>query len=269
VTGNEHIAQEDLALYALQALSEEESVALRSHLDQCAFCRNELAALFGDTALIGLSVPQHPVPAGARQRFLNRIAAEAFAAKQGIEQQARGRVLPFRGNAWIPWAAAAVLAITAISLGVKNISLDKELRDESNKVANLANQSAQAQRVLDVLTSPTAQHVLLTAARKPAEPTGRVIYLADSGGLVFQVNNLKQLASDKTYELWLIPVSGKPVPAGLFRPDAAGSASVVMPPLPKGIAAKAFGVTMEQAEGSTTPTAPILLSGATSSNAGD
>ncbi len=95
------------------------------------------------------------------------------------------------------------------------------------------------------------------------EPTGRAVYLAETGGLVFQANDLAQLAQDKTYELWVIPANGQaPIPAGLFRPDAAGSASVVMPPLPRGVPAKAFGVTIEKAEGSTTPTAPILLVGA-------
>ena len=61
----------------------------------------------------------------------------------------------------------------------------------------------------------------------------------------------------------MIPADGKaPIPAGLFRPDAAGNASVVLPPLPRGVPAKAFGVTIEKAEGSATPTAPIILVGA-------
>jgi anti-sigma-K factor RskA len=38
-------------------------------------------------------------------------------------------------------------------------------------------------------------------------------------------------------------------------------ASVLLPNLPKGVSAKAFGVTMENAGGSTTPTLPILLAG--------
>ena len=120
-----------------------------------------------------------------------------------------------------------------------------------------------------MLTSHSAQRVLLTASKTPVEPAGRAIYLEASGGLVFQASNLKMLAADKTYELWVIPVNGKPIPAGLFRPDAAGSASVVLPPLPKGVPAKAFGVTIEKAEGSETPTPPIILAGATASTAGE
>jgi anti-sigma-K factor RskA len=34
-----------------------------------------------------------------------------------------------------------------------------------------------------------------------------------------------------------------------------------MPPLPKGVEAKAFGVTVENEGGSTTPTQPIILAG--------
>ena len=89
------------------------------------------------------------------------------------------------------------------------------------------------------------------------------MYLASSGSLIFQANNLDPLPAGKTYELWVIPANGKaPIPAGLFQPDAAGSASVILPPLPAGVPAKAFGVTAERAEGSATPTAPILLAGA-------
>jgi anti-sigma-K factor RskA len=262
MTGSEHISPEDLALHALQALAEEESAAVRAHLALCGACRTELAQIAGDAALLGLSVEQYPAPAGARQRLLDRIAADASVNKHAMKHEARGQALPFPRKAWLPWAVAAGLAILAISLGVKNSSLNQELRDASSQVADLTRQSAQARRVLDVLTSHSAQRVLLTAGKTSVEPTGRAVYLADSGGLVFQANDLKLLASDKTYELWVIPVNGKPIPAGLFRPDAAGSASVLLPPLPRGVPAKAFAVTIEKAAGSETPTAPIILIGA-------
>lgn len=269
MTGNQHISQEDLALHALQALSEAESAVVCAHLAQCALCRDELAELSGNVAMIGLGVRQHSVPAGSRQRFLDRVAADASLSEQSAKQEKRKQVLPFPYKAWIPWATAAALAILAISLFVKNTALHQELADASGKVTDLKGQSARAQQVLDLLTSHSAQRVLLTASKTPAEPTGRAIYLADSGSLIFQANNLKLLASDKTYELWVIPAKGKPIPAGLFRSDATGNASVVLPPLHRGVPAKAFGVTIEKAEGSDTPTAPIILLGTTASAAGE
>lgn len=269
MTGSQHISQEHLVLHSLLALTEEESAAVRAHLAQCALCRHELAELSGAAAMVGLSVPQHAVPAGARERFLNKIAADAPVTKQTVKQDKRGQVLPVPHRAWIPWAAATVLAILALSLFVRDRALNRELADASRKIADLTDRSAEARHVLELLTSHSAQRVLLTVGKGSAEPTGRAVYRAESGSLVFQASNLKQLGPDKTYELWVIPINGKPIPAGLFRPDAAGSASVVLPSLPKGIPAKAFGVTIERAEGSDTPTAPIIISGATASTAGE
>lgn len=223
----------------------------------------------GATAMVGLSVPQHAVPEGARQRLLHRIAEDDLHARRVVRQKARAQVLSFLRSARIPWAMAAALATTAAWLGIKNNALSGELRDESSQVANIASQFAQARRALDVLTSRAVQRVLLTAPRTLVEPTGHTFYLADSGSLVFYANNLKLPSAYKTYELWLIPTSGQPIPAGLFRPDAAGNASIVMPPLPEGVSAKAFGVTIEKAEGSDAPSAPIIISGATTSNAGE
>lgn len=113
------------------------------------------------------------------------------------------------------------------------------------------------------LTDPAAKRVILNTTPPPTpQPQGRATYVASKGALVFVANNLQPLAPAKTYELWLIPASGQaPIPAGTFQPDAAGNASLILPPLPKGVDAKAFGVTIEAAGGATKPTLPIILVG--------
>jgi anti-sigma-K factor RskA len=272
VTDSEHIPQEDLAFYAMQGLSTEESAVVRLHLAECALCRAELAGVAGDLALVAMSSEQHPVPEGARQRFIDRISA----SPEGDPQAAHEQISPittgrpsYRRSVWIPWAAVAALAILVISFGVKINSLNQELRSESGLVANLAATASRAQQVLEILTAPNAQRVVLTPGKTSTVPTGRAVYLADRGGLIFEANNLGHLPEDKTYELWVIPADGNaPVPAGLFRPDATGSASVVLPPVPKGVPAKAFAVTIEKAAGSAAPTTPIIFSGAASSTSG-
>ncbi len=262
MTGNEHNTQEELASYAMQSLPIEESASIRTHLQSCAQCRAELAQVHGDLALLGLAVEQQPLPEGARQRFLDKIAASPKLTEvTPISVKSSRRGFGF----WVPWIAAAAMAIVAISLGVQNLALNDELQDESTLVSNLAGQASRAQQVLEVLTAPTAQRVTLTEGKVPAQPTARATYLPERGGLILLATNLKPLPEGKTYELWVIPANGKaPVPAGLFRPDTAGSATLVLPKLASGIAAKAFGVTIEDAAGSSTPTAPIVLSGAPS-----
>ena len=145
-------------------------------------------------------------------------------------------------------------------------------RTESERKHRLAIETAQlnqtnaaaerAREVVEVLTSPQSQRVTLVSAHAQPEPTGDAVYLKNRGALVFTASHLAPLPPNKTYELWVIPANGSaPVPAGTFQPDAQGMASVLLPNLPKGIPAKAFGVTMENAGGSTTPTLPILLAG--------
>ena len=256
----------------MQALSPEESAVVRLHLAECAFCRAELADVTEALALVALSCEQHLVPEGARQRFIDKISASPTevrpAAPAPVSSITSGR-RPSRPSVWIPWAAVAALAILVISFGMKIISLNRELRSESDLVTNLGATTSHAEQVLEILTAPTAQRVVLTPGKMPTVPTGCAVYLADRGGLIFEANNLEHLPEDKTYELWMIPANGNaPVPAGLFRPDATGSASVVLPPLPKGLPAKAFAVTIEKAAGSAAPTTPIILSGAAAITSG-
>lgn len=263
---DEHIPQEDLVLYAMQAMPSHELAAVRLHLEQCGECRRVLAEVNGDLALVAMSVEQKPLPEGARARFVERLAADA-APKDNVGAStvvSIERKRPLRTAAlWLGWLAAAASLLFAISLEQRVHVLDNQLAQQKVAAEQQATANARAQQVLDVLTAPSAKRVLLTAAKAKPQPTGRAVYLADNGGLVFQANDLGQLGQDKTYELWVIPANGQaPIPAGLFRPDAAGSASVVLPPLPRGVPAKAFGVTIEKAEGSATPTAPIILVGA-------
>jgi len=262
----QHISQEDLALYALQALSTDESAAVREHVSRCEVCRAELAMMEGDLAMVALSVDQQQLPAGARERFMERLVGNDQIhrpATQASEPIAIRRAPKSSHAAWIGWAAAAAVFVVAATLGYELNTLRSRLRERDNRIAAMEASQSRASQVAEVLTAPTAQRVLLTAPKTPAAPTGRVAYLPSRGELIFQGNNLARIPAGKTYELWVIPADGSaPIPAGLFQPDVAGNGSVVLPPIPLGVKAKAFGVTLEDAAGSKTPTAPILLAGA-------
>jgi anti-sigma-K factor RskA len=101
----------------------------------------------------------------------------------------------------------------------------------------------------------------LVAMRTPPQPQGKAFYLRKRSSLIFMASNMPALPPQKAYELWLIPMSGNPIPAGMFKPDAHGSATVVNPPLPTGAEAKAFAITVENETGSAVPTSPIMMMG--------
>ena len=116
---------------------------------------------------------------------------------------------------------------------------------------------------MDTLTNPgrPARHPHEAGLHNALQAhCGKAIYMPDKGMLTFIATGLDPLQPYKTYELWLIPADGRdPIPAGTFKPDDRGNASVLMPELPKGVAAKAFGVTVEDDGGAQTPTMPIVL----------
>lgn len=260
----QHISPDDLALYALQALSAEEMAAVREHVSGCEVCRAELAKAEGDLAMVALSVDQKPLPTGARDRFVQKIASETRTSTvRSAKPIAIDRAPRSRNTAWIGWLAAAAALVAAAVLGLQVNTLRERLQASENKVSELQAIESREKQVAEVLTAPLAQKVVLTAPKTVPAPTGRVVYLASSGSLILQASNLAPIPANKAYELWVIPADGSaPIPAGVFKPDVAGNGSVVLPSIPQGVKAKAFGVTLEDAAGSKTPTAPILLAGA-------
>ena len=236
---------EDVALHAMGALEGEERALLEQHLATCEGCRQELANFRGDLGLMAMATSGPKPPQRARQRLLDAIAKEPRAAVGKT-----GRASRFNWWAALGWTAAVAMFLVVVQLRRENYFL----RESVNNLAALTGQQtielANAKRVVDTLTAPESQTVTLVASKTSPQPQGKAFYLRNRSGLVFVANNLPQLPADKIYELWLIPTSGAPIPAGLFKPDTKGNATVVNPPgLPAGVEAKTFAVTLESASG--------------------
>ena len=230
---------EDLALYALGSLPEgDERRALETHLETCGVCRRELEQLRGDMGLLSLSTAGPRPPARSRLRLMDAIAREP---RQSAAQRHWWRL--------VPWAFAAALAILAGVLWTKNAGLERQMASIQNSFSEQQQELARAREVVATLTAPESQQVTLVAAKTPPLPHGKAFYLRSTGSLIFLASNLPPLPAEKIYELWLIPTSGNPVAAGLFRPDAHGGAAVLNPPLSPGLDAKTFAVTLEPATG--------------------
>jgi anti-sigma-K factor RskA len=267
---------EDLALYAMQALSADEMAAVAAALRDNAQAQQEFARIQSDLALLALSTEQQPAPAGAFDRLKARmhenapattVAAKPVPTAMPPMTDTAYEIAPTsRRSKWTvftPWAIAAALAIACSILGYRVSSMNDALDGESRLVSNLAAKASHAQQVLEVLNAPDAQRVTLTASKTPPAPTAHTVYLAERGALVMEASHLNPVPPGKAYELWVIPANGAAaVPAGTFRPNSEGYASLVLPSLPSGVQAKAFGITIENAAGSSTPTMPIVLSGA-------
>ena len=174
----------------------------------------------------------------------------------------RQRRASFRWVGWLGWLIAALAIAAAIYSVHHSRILQNQVNAADTAVTQLKSQNMRFQELMDALTSPDSDRIRLTDTRRPPRPAGHVTYLARSGALVFVASNLRQLPQQKSYELWLFPSNGTaPVSAGLFRPARNGSTSVVLPSLPANVDARAFAVTVEEAQGSPTPSLPFVMYG--------
>jgi len=246
---------DDLAQLALGALQGDERVTLERHLAECSSCRRELKWLRGDMALLALSASGPAPPRRSRERLLKAIAKEPRAQKS---TERRVSVL------WtsLPWLAAAALLLVAAFFWQQSDRLAQRVAHLQDESAQQQAQLERAREVVSTLTSTDALRVTLVAAQTPPQPQGKAIYVRDRSSLIFLASNMPSLPPQKAYELWLIPTNGAPIPAGVFKPDVRGSATVIEPPLPAGVEAKAFAITVEPEQGSSTPTMPIVMMGA-------
>lgn len=291
--GSQHPAPEDLVLFAMKLLPPEQSRAIERHAGNCVACLEELGRTLGDLAVVALSAESATPSVGARDRLLKQVASEKkiVAAVEVAKPAAEPKTAPVpaprplaefgrgKGSSLIPepvvvapsrppvytWAGWAVAAAIAVATGLlynDHKSLQERVTAESGEMERLNARAAQSHQLMDALTDPQAVRVTLAAKAPPRRPVGGVTYNPKRGALVFLASNLDPIQTYKTYELWVIPADrSAPMPAGMFHPDEHGSASVIMPNLPKGVDAKAFGVTIEDAGGSDKPTMPMIMSG--------
>jgi hypothetical protein len=191
-------------------------------------------------------------PRRARQRLLDAVAREP-----------RRAAVPVRRGWWLllPWAAAAAMAVGLVVLWLQNSDLQQRIAALQSEAGQQQAELQRAREVVSTLTATDAMRVTLVAAKTPPQPQGKAIYVRDRSSLIFLASNLEALPAQKAYELWLIPTTGAPIPAGVFKPDAHGSATVINPPLPAGVQAKAFAITVEPESGSSAPTLPVVMFG--------
>ncbi len=264
---NHPTREEDFDLYALGALEGDEKLAIESHISTCADCARKLAEAQGRISLLALSVPQSDPSPIVKERLMAQIHAspDRVAAPIGAPRS----VQPATGGGFFGrwWAAVlipvgAALAIATIVLWSQKIQLDHQLADMR---VSIAKQQAQLDEARDLAALFEAKDTITIAlAPQPGTPptSAHVMYNAKMGMLMYD-GNLDPIPADKSYQLWLVPMNGNPINAGVFNP-VAGQSDHWMMKLPPGTLPKAFAITLEPAGGMPRPTGRMVLVGAVS-----
>ncbi len=248
---------EDLALYALNELTGGELQEFEQHLETCASCRREVQYLRSDLGLLALSTWGPNPPARSKERLMRTIAAEP----RGVTLA--GGKPPRRGWLWalVPTLVGIALLFAVGNLWRENGRMRGELAKLTGQYQRTLTQLAQAEARLRLLSAPDAVQVSLSPQSEPRKPHATAIYSPSMKRCMLMAGNLAPVPPGKAYELWLIPMEGAPMPAGMFWPDERGNAMMMDHPMPEGVVAKSFAVTLENEAGSDKPTSPILMVG--------
>jgi anti-sigma-K factor RskA len=257
---------EDQALYALNELTGAERQEFEQHMETCAACRREVQYLRSDLGLLALSTTGPNPPARSKDRLMRAIAAEPRGAPAPVAEKTSRR--GFRW-AFLPALVALALLFAVGNLWRENATMRDELakltgiyQNTSAQLSQTSTQLAQDEERLRLLSAPDAVQVSLNPQAEPRKPHATAIYSPGQKRLMLVAGNLAPVPPGKAYELWIIPMQGAPMPAGMFKPDEHGNAVMMDHPMPEGVVAKAFAVTLENEAGSDKPTSPILIVGA-------
>lgn len=257
---NSHIANaSDFELYALGALEGEERRALESHVVSCVECARKLAEAQGRIALLAFAAPRTEPSPAVKERLLR--AARGVASREA-RQQGRAVPEPQRAPDWWTWslaAAAVVLATASLVLWNQNKRLDRQLTDMRAAMQDQQKQLDYARTVAHLIEAKDTVTVALAPMPGMGEGAAHVMYNARMGMLMYD-GWIDPPPQDKSYQLWIVPMDGAPISAGVFNPVTNDTAHW-MTKTPVGVAVKAFAITLEPAGGAPQPTGPQILAG--------
>jgi anti-sigma-K factor RskA len=234
--------REQLALYAVGALDDDERTELEDVLRTRPDLRAELDDLLAAAAMMA-DIEREDPPAGLRASVLDLIANQPqLPAEPLVPAAPIAPVVPImrKRYRWIA-AGAAVVAAAAIAVGVVVVTRDDGGTD----------------KVAAVVEADDAQTIQMPGTGEAGSLPGvTIVHSPSENAAVILADQVPVPEGDRVYELWAIN-DNVPQRYATFRPDESGRLSVYAAGLDPA-SADVWAITEEPAGGSDTPTPPIL-----------
>lgn len=249
--------------YAVGSLEENERRELEAHLAKgCPICEAELERLSRAAWLLAASARPVRAPAALRSNVLAAVHREK--APAGTRRAEPGEApapiplpppRPGIPAAWIWAAAAALIAVVGALQWHAATYLQDQLTATRSEVAQLRQDVENEKAWAALSAAPKAQVIQLSPTPSAAAAiTARATYDPDSHRALLTFSNFSA-PTGKDYELWVIGKSG-PASLGLVKADSAGRAVLRFSNLSASDSLSAFAVSLENAGGAPTKTAP-------------
>lgn len=217
--------------WALGIAEDPERSEIAAHLArECPVCVAGVRSALATASVMSGAVSEVDPPRRLRQRVVGMVAPE-----------------PKRSFGFLPWAVSAVLAIAlVVTVAIPRPTTPTTPPPDLTKLT----------QAMEILNDPVAKDVTF------GDPAARGRVFVSTKGVVLIAAHLPKLEANHTFELWILPATGNPLPAGTFSGEAlANGTSAVYVYQGATTNAAAVAVTVEPAGGSPQPTTtPFIVS---------
>lgn len=246
--------REMLPAYALDALDADERQALEDGLARYPDLRAELAQLGGVAYGLGAGVPQRIPPAALKAQLLAQAAPNTAPAPAPTPRPTWWQRFKdaLSNTSLAPKLATAALVLAALFVGLQAVMM------AARPPGTVLPQTAQT-----VLANST-QSVQLNGTDKAPGATATIHYRPEDKVAALQVTNLPPVSDAQSYQLWLVNDEGFRWSGAVFNTGPAGDSLVLVNCAQPMETIARFGVSIEPAGGSDSPTGPGVLRSAQS-----
>jgi anti-sigma-K factor RskA len=260
MTTHEQVAQ-DLPLFALGTLTDDDRRSVEEHLRECARCRFELHLLREDMSRLSLVGPEISSPdliAHEETRIIRELPP--MITLDGPAPVPSNRIYWLTA---LPVLLCVVLGAMVAQLRQQNIEFAQTNAAAQSEIASERSKSEHSRLIDSVLHDSTTTHFAIsTAPDKAPLPQMQVMFHPSLRRAVVVASRLPRPEGTKIYQLWLTPISGsQPTSAGIFVPDANGNVFLLSPQLPADLQFSGFQITAENPGGAPAPTGSPIYSG--------
>ena len=220
-----HVNPEDPDLYALGALDGEEKQALEAHVRSCPACARAVDAARQRVALLGLAAPAAAPSPSVKEALMRKVREEGIPEALRWRGPAGPRPERPRGFSWLTpafGAAAVFFAALAVVIWMKDLrdagriqELQAQLAVAQSRSLQIANAAAETDKLLGM---PGTMRVGWSSRRGCPWGRAAVLYNAKMG-MVTCAGWLPPPPAGKSYQLWLVPMQGKPMCLCACSPD--------------------------------------------------
>jgi anti-sigma-K factor RskA len=267
--------EEQAALHALGLLEGAERSAFEAELAGS----RELQSLVDSLSGAGAALAAAATPARPSAALKARVLA---ATEAGAQPPAAGTIVRFPLGRYVPWAAAAVLAVTSAWLATRNLALRAEnegLRTQQ-RLAEIAFESARNQLAERSLLAETMIQdlgarltrsedlarlrvsALASLAGNSPEAQAIAVWDPDQQAGLLSFEKIPAIADHQDYQIWVIdPAYQNPVNGGVFHVARDGAVSLAFRPDQPVTKATAFAISLERKGGVPKAEGPIVLLG--------